>query len=51
MANGGHPGRGYRNYLGHYALFAKPIVIDVDQLKQAIHVDGKPLPGRQISFT
>jgi hypothetical protein len=25
------------------ALFAKPIVIDVDQLKQAIYIDGKPL--------
>ncbi|WP_234035835.1 hypothetical protein [Ectopseudomonas mendocina] len=36
---------------GVIAMFAKPIVIDVDQLKQAIHVDGKPLPGRQISFT
>jgi hypothetical protein len=28
---------------GVIALFAKPIVIDVDQLKQAIRVDGKPL--------
>ncbi len=27
-------------------LFAKPIVIDVDQLKQAIHIDGKPLLGQ-----
>ncbi len=29
------------------ALFAKPIVINVDQLKQAIHVDGKPLFSQQ----
>lgn len=28
---------------GVIAMFAKPIVINVDQLKQAIHVDGKPL--------
>lgn len=28
---------------GVIALFAKPIVINVDQLKQAIRVDGKPL--------
>lgn len=32
---------------GVIALFAKPIVIDVDQLKQAIHVDGKPLFSQQ----
>lgn len=29
------------------ALFAKPIVIDVDQIKQAIRVDGQPLFGDQ----
>lgn len=33
--------------LGLIALFAKPIVINVDQLKQAIHVDGKPLFSQQ----
>lgn len=32
---------------GVIALFAKPIVINVDQLKQAIHVDGKPLFSQQ----
>ncbi|OEC35168.1 hypothetical protein SAMN05216600_116115 [Pseudomonas cuatrocienegasensis] len=32
---------------GVVALFAKPIVINVDQLKQAIHVDGKPLFSQQ----
>lgn len=32
---------------GLIALFAKPIVINVDQLKQAIHVDGKPLFSKQ----
>jgi hypothetical protein len=30
---------------GLIALFAKPIVIDVNQLKQAIRVDGQPLFG------
>lgn len=32
---------------GVIALFAKPIVINVDQLKQAIHVGGKPLFSQQ----
>ena len=32
---------------GVIAMFAKPIVINVDQLKQAIHVDGKPLFSQQ----
>jgi len=32
---------------GLIALFAKPIVIDVNQLKQAIRVDGKPLFSQQ----
>jgi len=32
---------------GVIALFAKPIVINVDQLKQAIHVDGNPLFNQQ----
>lgn len=32
---------------GVIALFAMPIVINVDQLKQAIHVDGKPLFSQQ----
>lgn len=32
---------------GVIALFAKPIVINVDQLKQAIHVDGNPLFSQQ----
>lgn len=32
---------------GVIALFAKPIVINIDQLKQAIHVDGKPLFSQQ----
>ncbi|WFC62635.1 hypothetical protein EWH21_13210 [Pseudomonas sp. REST10] len=32
---------------GVIALFAKPIVINVDQLKQAIQVDGKPLFSQQ----
>lgn len=32
---------------GVIAVFAKPIVINVDQLKQAIHVDGKPLFSQQ----
>lgn len=32
---------------GVIAMFAKPIVIDVDQLKQAIRVDGKPLLSPQ----
>jgi hypothetical protein len=32
---------------GLIALFAKPIVIDVNQLKQAISVDGQPLFGDQ----
>jgi hypothetical protein len=32
---------------GVIAMFAKPIVIDVDQLAQAIHVDGKPLMSQQ----
>lgn len=32
---------------GVIALFARPIVINVDQLKQAIHVDGKPLFSQQ----
>ncbi|MFI8980460.1 hypothetical protein [Ectopseudomonas khazarica] len=32
---------------GVIALFAKPILIDVNQLKQAIHVDGKPLFSQQ----
>lgn len=29
------------------ALFAKPIVIDVNQLKQAIRVDGQPVFSQQ----
>lgn len=33
--------------LGVIALFANPIVINVDQLKQAIRVDGKPLFSQQ----
>ena len=32
---------------GVIAMFAKPIVINVDQLKQAIHIDGKPLFSQQ----
>ena len=32
---------------GLIALFAKPIVIDIDQLKQAIRVDGQPLFSQQ----
>lgn len=32
---------------GLIALFAKPIVIDVNQLKQAIHIDGKSLFNQQ----
>ena len=32
---------------GVIAMFAKPVVINVDQLKQAIHVDGKPLFSQQ----
>ena len=32
---------------GVIALFAKPIVINVDQLKQAIYVDGNPLFSQQ----
>lgn len=34
---------------GVVALFGKPIVINVDQLKQAIHVDGKPLFSQQMA--
>lgn len=32
---------------GLIALFAKPIVIDIDQLKQAIRVEGQPLFSEQ----
>lgn len=47
MANGGHSGRRFRDYLGVIAMFAKPIVIDFDQLMQAIHIGGKPLFSQQ----
>lgn len=32
---------------GVISLFGKPIVIDIDQLKQAIRIDGQPLFSRQ----
>ncbi|MGP0173267.1 hypothetical protein ACSVIJ_15485 [Pseudomonas sp. NCHU5208] len=40
-------GVGFAITCGMIAMFAKPIVINVDQLKQAIHVDGKPLFSQQ----
>lgn len=40
-------GVGFAITWGVIALFAKPIVINVDQLKQAIHIDGKPLFSQQ----
>lgn len=36
---------------GLIALFAKPIVIDVNQLKQAVRVNGQPLFGEQQAQT
>lgn len=36
---------------GLIALFAKPIVIDVNQLKQAIRVDGQPVFSQQPAKT
>jgi hypothetical protein len=37
--------------LGLITLFAKPIVIDVNQLKQAIRVDGQPVFSQQPAQT
>ena len=37
--------------LGLIALFAKPIVIDVNQLKQAIRIDGQPVFSQQPAQT